>query len=85
MSENAFYLPCFNFLLYLILFYSVYFFLCETNKKEVVSISLTSGNDEQRNCDYDGQWDYFEEEEEQQIKDALNDEVFSAYEWNYHE
>ena len=54
-----------------------------THKKEVVSISLTSGNDEQRNCDYHGQWDYFEEEEEQEIKDALNDEVFSAYEWNY--
>jgi len=56
-----------------------------THKKEVVSISLTSGNDDQHNCDYDGQWDYFEEEEQEDIKEALNDKVFSAYEWNYYE
>jgi len=55
------------------------------HKKEVVSISYTSGNIEQENCDYDGQWGYFEEEEQEDIKEALNDEVFSAYEWNYHE
>jgi hypothetical protein len=36
VSENAFYLPCFNFILYLTLFYSVYFFLCETNSKLTV-------------------------------------------------
>ena len=61
-----------------------------THKKEVVSINYTSGS-----RDFEDQYfttftilidtTTWNEDEDEVLKEALEDKVFSAYEWNYHE
>jgi len=53
------------------------------NKKEYnFSFSYESKEEGYEDLPVDWEGD-FEEDEQQEIKDALNDEVFSSYEWNY--
>ena len=55
-----------------------------THKKEVVSISYTSGSRDFCEQDYDDD-DYFDEDEQEDIKEALEYDVFANYKWNQHE